>query len=148
VAVIDALLDAGADIEARGAVIGGGTALADARGFAQWNAASRLVERGAHTTIVDAATLGVMDRLDRYLTGHPPPTQDEINHAFWGSCHGGQREAAEYLLDRAADLNWVPPWENLTPLDAARRNAFDPVADWLRALGARSASELNRGDEP
>jgi hypothetical protein len=35
VEVLDALLDAGADIEAPGAVIGGGTPLADARAFGQ-----------------------------------------------------------------------------------------------------------------
>jgi ankyrin repeat protein len=34
-AVLDALLDAGADIEATGAVLGGGTPLADASGFRQ-----------------------------------------------------------------------------------------------------------------
>ncbi len=39
VAVLDALLDAGADIEAPGAVIGGGTPLADAAAFGQWKAA-------------------------------------------------------------------------------------------------------------
>ena len=47
VAVLDALLDAGADIEAPGGVIGGGPPLADARAFGQWKAAHRLVERGA-----------------------------------------------------------------------------------------------------
>ncbi|WP_374118822.1 ankyrin repeat domain-containing protein [Allokutzneria sp. A3M-2-11 16] len=46
VAALDALLDAGADIETPGAVLGGGPPLADARGFKQWNVASRLVERG------------------------------------------------------------------------------------------------------
>ena len=42
VAAIDALLDGGADIEAPGAVIGGGTPLADAVAFGQWRAARRL----------------------------------------------------------------------------------------------------------
>ena len=37
--VLDALLDNGANIEATGAVIGGGTALADAVAFGQWQAA-------------------------------------------------------------------------------------------------------------
>jgi uncharacterized protein len=50
VAVLDALLDAGADIHASGAVIGRGSPLADATAFAQWDAAYRLVERGATTT--------------------------------------------------------------------------------------------------
>jgi ankyrin repeat protein len=46
VAVLDALLDHGANIEGRGAVIGGGTPLSDAVAFGQWNAARRLLERG------------------------------------------------------------------------------------------------------
>jgi hypothetical protein len=36
----------------------------------------RLVERGATTTLADAAALGLMDRLAGYFTGptnHPPP---------------------------------------------------------------------------
>jgi uncharacterized protein len=36
VAVLDALIDAGADIEAAGAVLGGGSPLADACGFGNW----------------------------------------------------------------------------------------------------------------
>ena len=59
VAVIDALLDAGADIKASGAVLGGGSALADACGFSNWAAARRLVERGARTRLKDAAALGL-----------------------------------------------------------------------------------------
>ena len=43
VAVLDALLDLGADIEAPGGVIGGGTPLADGVAFGQWQAARRLV---------------------------------------------------------------------------------------------------------
>ena len=57
---LDALLDAGADIEAPGAVIAGGTPLDDAVGFGQWNAARRLVERGAQTAVWHAAALGLM----------------------------------------------------------------------------------------
>jgi uncharacterized protein len=141
VEVLDALLDAGADIEAPGAVIGGGTALADARAFGQWQAAHRLVERGAQTTLQDAATLGLMDRLGAYFASDTPPSPDEISSAFWGACHGGQRRAAEYLLARGADLNWIPPWEELTPLDAARRSDAGELVEWLRARGAKSASD-------
>src|SRR6267378_211238 len=61
VEVLDALLDAGADIEAPGAVIGGGTPMADAAAFGQWKAAHRLVERGAKTSLWEAAALGLMD---------------------------------------------------------------------------------------
>jgi hypothetical protein len=57
VILIDGLLDAGAELEARGGVIGGGTALDDAWGFGQWNAARRLVERGARPTLSDPERL-------------------------------------------------------------------------------------------
>ena len=60
---LDALLDAGADIEADGAVIGGGTPIADAVAFGQWNAARRLLERGARTNLWQAAALGLLDRV-------------------------------------------------------------------------------------
>jgi Ankyrin repeat len=49
VAVLDALLDGGADIEAPGAVFTGGPPMSDAVVFAQWKAARRLLERGATT---------------------------------------------------------------------------------------------------
>ena len=83
VEVLDALLDAGADIEAPGAVLGGGTPLADATGFAEWSAAHRLVERGAKTTVQDAAALGLMARLESYFTGESAPPTEEVDHAFW-----------------------------------------------------------------
>jgi hypothetical protein len=136
VAVLDALLDAGADIDADGAVIAGGTPLDDATAFAQWRAARRLVERGARTTLWHAATLGLLDRLEEYYRGPGP----EADRALWGACHGGSRAAAEYLLERGADVNWTPPWERLTPLDAAVRAGAGDLAAWLRARGARSAA--------
>jgi uncharacterized protein len=139
--VVDALLDAGADIEAPGAVIGGGTPLADARAFAQWKAAHRLVERGARTTMQDAATLGLTVRLEQFFTGPTPPDRDEISRAFWGACHGGQQQCAAYLLDRGADANWIPGWEDRTPLDAAIRSGATDLAGWLRARGATTADE-------
>jgi uncharacterized protein len=147
VAVIDALLDAGADIEAPGAVIGGGSPLADARGFGQWNAAYRLIERGARTNLKDAATLGLMDRVIARFDATHAPTPDEITRAFWGACHGGQREAAEYLLAKGADINWIGH-DDLTPLDIARGSADEgltaagDLVPWLRDQGAKSAKEL------
>ncbi len=144
VEVLDALLDAGADIEAPGAVLGGGPPMADARGFKQWRVAFRLVERGAHTTLVDAATLGLSDRVDEYFASTTPPSVDEVTRAFWGACHGGRQRCAEYLLDRGADLNWIPPWENVTPLDAAARERADELVRWLRDRGALSATQLTR----
>jgi uncharacterized protein len=146
IAVLDALLDAGADIEAPGAVIAGGSPLADARGFGQWQAAYRLVERGARTTLKDAATLGLMDRVIASVDATPPPTSDEVTRAFWGACHGGQRQAAEYLLDRGADINWIGHGRK-TALDIAQASAAEgltaasDLVRWLRARGAKSADE-------
>jgi uncharacterized protein len=142
VEVLDALLDAGADIEADGGVIGAGTPLADAMAFGRWEAAHRLVERGAQTTLVDAATLGLMDRLQGSFASDTGRSPDEVNHGFWGACHGGQQRAAEFLLDRGADLNWIPPWEELRPPDAAERSDAGELVEWLRPRGATSASEL------
>jgi uncharacterized protein len=142
VEVLDALLDSGADIEAPGAVIAGGTPLTDARAFGQWKAAHRLVERGAETTLDDAAALGLMDRVEAAFAGEPAPAQEDLDRAFWSACHGRQRRAAEYLLDRGADVNWIPPWEPRTPLDAAERSEAGQLVEWLRTLGARSAKEL------
>jgi hypothetical protein len=150
VAVIDALVDAGADIEASGGVIGGGSPLADARGFGQWDAARRLVERGARTTLTDAATLGLMDRVEAHFEHVQVPTPDAVTRAFWGACHGGQAQAAEYLLARGADINWIGHG-GMTPLDVARRDdagrlvgrtAAAELVSWLVARGARSADQL------
>jgi hypothetical protein len=66
-----------------------------------------------------------------------------INGAFWAACHGGRSEAAAYLLDRGAELNWIPTWEEMTPLDTARRERADQLVEWLRARGGKSASELD-----
>ena len=61
VELLGALLDAGAEIDAGGAVIARGTPPQDAVAFGQWNAARRLVERGAAVTFREAAALGLVD---------------------------------------------------------------------------------------
>lgn len=151
--VLDALLDAGADIEASGAVIAGGTPLDDAVAFAQWRAAHRLVERGAQIALWHAAALGQLAAIEAYFAGstlserYPwgasrssPP--DKITVAFWCACHGGQRRSAEYLLGRGAELNWISVWDGLTPLDAAQRSSAADLVHWLHSQGAKSAGEL------
>jgi len=136
VAVLDALLDAGADIEADGAVIAGGTAMADATAFGNWEAARRLLARGARTNLWEAAALGLTDRVEAHLGADPPPTPEDVTGAFWAACHGGQRPAAELLLARGADPQWVG-WDELTAAGAARRHGFDALADWAGSLGRR-----------
>ena len=136
--VLDALLDGGADIEAPGASIAGGTALDDAVGYGQWQVARRLVERGARVEkLWHAAALGIMPLIEEHFARAVKPTPEQVNDAFWQACHGGQREAAEYLLGRGAELNWVPDWTKETPLDTAGSAGAHDLVEWLRGQGAR-----------
>lgn len=140
VSAVDALLDLGANIESPGSVIGGGTPLSDAVAFGQWRAAHRLIQRGARSTIWQAAALGLMDRLRDHFASETEPQPDEVTNAFWCACHGGQLEAAQYLYGRGADLNWVGH-DGFTPLDAAVRNGNEELVIWLRSRGGASAKK-------
>ncbi|SHN77010.1 Ankyrin repeat-containing protein [Paenibacillus sp. ov031] len=152
--VLDALLDVGADIEASGAVIAGGTPLDDAVAFAQWRAARRLVERGAIIALWHAAALGQIDAIKAHFKGDKLPERypwgasssfppDKVTIAFWCACHGGQRQSAQYLLEQGAELNWISTWDGLTPLDTAKRSFSHELIQWLDRQGAKSASELD-----
>jgi hypothetical protein len=93
-----------------------------------------------------------MSRVEASFANDPTPTPEEITTAFYQACAGGQREPAEYLLCRGADINWIPNWGSKprSALDVARacENAIDrrPPADglveWLITRGAKSAAEL------
>lgn len=137
---LDALLDAGADIEAPGSVLGGGGPLADACGFSQWNAARRLVQRGAATRLKDAAALGMMDRVAALFTAESPDAE-MITSALWSAIKGGQRGAAQFLIERGGDLNWIG-WDDKTCLDVALAGDDPELIDWLRDRGARPADEV------
>jgi len=141
VSALDALLDHGALIEAPGAVIGGGTPLADAVAFGQWHAARRLVERGARTTLWQAAALGLITRVEEFFLNEPPPAHAEITNAFWSACFGGQLAAAQYLLPRGANLNWIG-YEGATAFDVASQKGADDLTRWLRDRGAKPAKDL------
>ncbi len=138
--VLDALLDGGADIEAPGASIAGGTPLDDAVGYGQWRVARRLVERGARVEkLWHAAALGIMPRVEEHFAAPAKPKPESVNDAFWQACHGGQRQAAEYLLAHGADLNWIPAWTKETPFDIAESQHANDLVEWLRKQGASSA---------
>jgi uncharacterized protein len=132
VAAIDALLDAGADIDASGAVFTGGAPLSDAVVFANWNAARRLVERGARPTWWQAAALGLIEIVRARWDQDPPPTRDEITRAFWHACRAAQQATAAYLLERGADAHWVG-WDHKTPLRAAEDSGNPEFVTWLRS---------------
>lgn len=133
VALLDTLLDHGADIDAEGGVIDR-TALADARAFLQLEAAHKLIARGASTTLQDLATLGILDQIKPLYEGSPP-TEHETNCALWNACHGGQLATAKFLYDVGGNCQFVPPWDDVTPLGAAERGSAMDVVEWLRGLG-------------
>ena len=141
VAVLDALLDGGADLEAPGAVFTGGTPMSDAVVFAQWRAARRLLERGAATTIWQAAALGLADRVRDLCAADPPPAREHLTNAFWHACRAGQQSTAAELWGRGADLNWVG-YDDKASYDVAVESGDTALAEWLRARGARPAAEL------
>lgn len=144
VELIDALLDAGADIEHPGSSIDGGPPIQSALGYAQWAAVRRLWERGARTGLPHAAVLGQLDTVTALAGASPeaspgassPPGPDDLSVAFWNACRAGQLGTARYLLARGADLNWPAPWDGSTPLDAASAAHQHEAAAWLRDSGA------------
>jgi uncharacterized protein len=138
VELIEALLDAGADIEHPGSSIGGGPPAQSALGYAQWGALRRLYERGAVTGLSPAAALGLMAAVTSMIASHPAPDAGERSLALWNACRAGQLEVARYLAAHGADLNWSAPWSGETPLDAARGQRQRAVATWLVDAGARS----------
>jgi len=144
VEVAEALVDGGAELEATGGCIAGGTALNNAVAFGCWHVAQLLVRRGARVEFLwHAAALGLLRLMEELLEGSPAPTGEELNDAFWQACHGGQLRAAERLFHAGADINWVPFHTESTPLDIAvtpdtRR---DQLSNWLRQLGAQSAGK-------
>jgi ankyrin repeat protein len=132
------LIDARADINVPHGSIG--TPLANAVGYGCWEVARLLVGRGARVDEPwQAAALGLLDRLQQLLGDEP--SADELSNAFWHACSGGQRRAAEYLLARGADPNWIPEYARGTPLDAATGPGTqrDSLIGWLRDHGGRSA---------
>jgi ankyrin repeat protein len=136
VALIDVLLDAGADIERVGSSIDGGPPLSCAVGYGQWEGALRLVARGARTQLWHEAALGMMEAVARRVEATPSLPGSDLCGPFWNACHGGQLGAAQYLLAHGADLNWPAPWSGHTPLDVAEQAGRGDVVAWLLESGA------------
>jgi ankyrin repeat protein len=133
-----ALLDAGADIEAPRGSIANGTPLDNAIGYGCWQVAQLLAVRGARVDkLWHAAALGMLERVKELLASGATPK--DINEAFFHACSAAQRRTAEYLLDRGADINYVPDYSKTTPLSAATgpETRRQTLADWLLSRGAQ-----------
>lgn len=136
--VAAALIDAGADVNAPDGSIG--TPLGNAVGYGCWEVARLLVARNARVDEPwQAAALGLLVRIDELLGDHP--SADDVSKALWHACSGGQRRAAEYLMARGGDPNWIPDYAWGTSLDAATGPGTqrDNLIGWLREHGARGA---------
>jgi len=138
---LNALLDGGADIESPGAIFTNGTAMSDAVIFAQWNAARRLLDRGAKTTLTESAGLGLLERLATYFEQVLKPAGDQITAALWHACRGGQMQTALYVTGKGANINWVG-WDKIAPLDGAQQSGNQDLVAWLQSQGAKRACEL------
>ena len=144
VEALDALLDAGADIEADGAVIGGGTPMADAVAFGQWKAARRLLERGARTNLWQAAALGLVDRVrDELAARRRRPRRTSTTRC------GAPRTAASArppsCCSTAAPTRPGSGTTSLTAAAAAERSDAHELAAWLRE---QAASRTPPGSSP
>ncbi len=139
VAVLDALIALGADVEADGAVIAGGTPLDDAIAFGQWSAARRLVEHGAVVAPWHAAALGRVDLVERMLGEHTFDS-GELTTMLWHGGRTGSREMVELLLALGADPTWVG-YDGLTAPQATRREGHVELAGWFDEHVARSAGQ-------
>jgi ankyrin repeat protein len=101
-AMLDALLDAGADLNAKSNWWAGGFGLLHT---APPDLAQYAIERGAIVDVHAAARLGMLDKLRELITGDP-----SLLHARGGDgqtpLHFGSRvDIAEYLLGQGADID-------------------------------------------
>ena len=87
---------------------------------------------------LQAAALGLTDRVEAALEAEPRPGPEQITNAFWAACGGDHQDVATRLLAAGADINW-PGWNNQTPLDAARCADAADLFTWLESHGARPA---------
>ncbi len=155
--VLDLLLDSGVDVNGQDLW----TPLDEALYWCNHDIAGALRERGAAVRALStAAGLGVVEELERFVSadgtltpeagpiGSPFPdtvpadlADDKaamVNHAFVMAVNAGQQSAAQWLLERGAEVNAKPPgyhWLG-TALHAACWRGDASLVKWLMANGA------------
>jgi len=147
VEVAEALVACGANIEAHGGSIAGGTPLENAVGYGCWRVGYMLVNRGARMEkLWIAAALGKTPQLETFFAAKLVPSAQDINQALWHACQGGHRRTAEYLLSRGADVNWRPDYANETALEIAAGapdTGRQALVSWLGEFAAKRAARPN-----
>lgn len=148
-AAVDALLDAGAEVDALGGIFGGCTPYEEAIIFENYDAARRLLARGATDYLPGAAALGAADLIEGFFDDHgnlrtdigriPPawnsPSEDQIvvDRAFQFACRAGHLDIAKRMLDRGADRHAITPADT-SALDEATNKGHAHVVEWLNSL--------------
>jgi ankyrin repeat protein len=133
-AMLDVLLDAGADINARSTWWAGGFGLMD---FADPDLAAYAVQRGATVDAHAAARLGMLDHLRDLITKDP-----SLVHARGGDGQtplhfASTTEIAEFLLAHGADIDARDIDHESTPAQYMLRDR-QPVARYLVSRGCRT----------
>jgi uncharacterized protein len=64
-----------------------------------------------------------MSRVEACFAADQPPTSHQITEAFYQAREGNQLQTAKYLLDRGANINWIPPWAKARPWIALESGA-------------------------
>lgn len=101
-AMLDALLDAGADIDARSRWWAGGFGLLDS---ASDDLAAYAIERGANLDIHSAARLGKLDRLADFIAKDPASVNSRGGDGKTPLHFARSIEVARFLLEHGADIN-------------------------------------------
>jgi len=65
-------------------------------------------------------------------------------YSFWNACCAGQLEPAKFLLEKGADVNWIPDWCDTSPLDGAIKSENKELVEWLEALMGQSGTKNGR----
>lgn len=127
--IVDVLLDRGVDLERRGAVVDGGTALDDAIAFAATREVDRLVAAGAVTgTPFRAAGAGKVEELREHLEGHAPTGRELVAATI-----NARLDCLAVLAEAGADLRGT--YEDATLLHWAAWHGRTEVVDHLLGLG-------------
>ncbi|HYL75565.1 MAG TPA: ankyrin repeat domain-containing protein [Bryobacteraceae bacterium] len=100
--IIDALLDAGADINARSQWWAGSFGVLDS---AEPELAAYLIERGARLDVHSAARLGMFEKLKEMVAADPTLVHARGGDGQMPLHFAASVEIAEYLLDKGADID-------------------------------------------